>query len=71
MQFKYSVFLYYNKINRVIDKNLTYDLNKRIIQIIWNVYNIDGTLGATMTDIISYVGASPIESTRSRTVVYT
>ena len=55
------------KLKKIIEKQLTYDSNKRIISIIFKAYDINGVLLTVITDIISYNGTSPFESTRIRT----
>jgi hypothetical protein len=53
---------------KIVEKNLSYDGNKRITVIAWKVYDTGGLLLATVTDTISYSGSSPFESTRLRAV---
>lgn len=54
------------KIEKIVEKTLAYDANKRITSISWKVYDESGSLLATVTDTFAYNGASPFESSRSR-----
>lgn len=53
---------------KIVQKNLTYDSNKRITSTSWKVYDVDGSLLATITDTFAYNGSSPFESSRTRVI---
>lgn len=56
------------KIKKIIEKNITYNLNKTPNTIQWKVYDTNGsTVLSTVTDTISYVGV--IETSRSRAII--
>lgn len=57
-----------SKVNKIVEKDLSYDAGKRITITSWKVYDINGMLLATVTDTFSYNGSSPFESSRTRTV---
>lgn len=57
------------KLNKIIEKDLSYDGNKRITIISWKVYDANGDFLASITDTFSYNGSSPFESSRTRVVV--
>ena len=53
---------------KIVEKNLSYDVNKRITSTSWKVYDEIGILLATVTDTFSYNGSSPFEQSRTRVV---
>jgi len=54
------------KLFKIVEKNLSYDANKRITVTSWKVYDELGVLLATVTDTFAYNGNSPFESSRTR-----
>lgn len=57
-----------SKLNKIVAKTLTYDAHKRITITSWTVYDVGGNPLATVTDTFNYIGNSPFESSRVRTV---
>jgi len=53
---------------KIVEKNLSYDANKRITVTVWKVYDEGGILLATVTDTFAYNGSSPFESSRTRVI---
>lgn len=53
---------------KIVEKLLSYDASKRITLVEWKVYDESGLLLATVTDTITYTGASPFETSRTRIV---
>lgn len=56
------------KLEKIVEKDLAYDGNKRITITVWKVYDVGGILLATVTDTFAYNGSSPFESSRTRVV---
>jgi len=56
------------KLQKIIDKTIIYDANKRIISITFKVYDENGLLLATVTDTLSYSGSSMFENSRTRII---
>jgi hypothetical protein len=55
---------------KIVEKQLTYDSDRRITRIRNIMYDTDGVVVlAIMTDDITYAGTSPFENTRTRTIV--
>ena len=57
-----------SKLLKIVEKNLSYDANKRITITVWKVYDEGGILLATVTDTFAYNGSSPFEASRTRVV---
>jgi len=57
-----------SKLLKIVEKNLSYDANKRITVTVWKVYDEGGILLATVTDTFAYNGSSPFESSRTRVI---
>ncbi|HVI41778.1 MAG TPA: hypothetical protein VM577_14090 [Anaerovoracaceae bacterium] len=57
-----------SKINKIVEKTLSYDSSKRITVTSWKVYDESSILLATITDTFAYNGSSPFESSRTRVV---
>lgn len=56
------------KIDKIVEKTITYNANKTPITIEWKAYDVDGsTVVATVTDTISYTGV--IETSRTRSII--
>lgn len=56
------------KTKKIVEKNLSYDSNKRITVTDWKVYDENGVLLASITDVFDYNGSSPFESSRTRVI---
>lgn len=56
------------KLVKIVEKLITYDINKRVTSIVYKMYK-NGSLSRTLTDTLNYIGNSPFESSRTRTIV--